>query len=144
MDLMPTTCRSLSATAEGRYPARGHRIFARLGPWVLPGWGSGFCPVGTLGFARLGLWVLPGWGSGDGMVSYHDVLASTTEGAVYYGHTPRHAGANDPDAGGPSEALFAIAYGRKAGRRERITTFKIFFDQHILVGQELQCRLVQL
>ena len=59
-------------------------------------------------------------------------------------HTPRYAGAGDPDAGGSSEKLFAIVHGRKAGLRERISTFEFFFDQQILVGQELQCRLVLL
>ncbi len=56
-------------------------------------------------------------------------------------HTPRHAGTGDPDAGGSSEKLFTLVHGRKAGLRERISTFTFFFDQQFLVGQELQCRL---
>ena len=91
--------------------------------------------------------LVPGdvWDANDVQIDIgHDVLANAPEGAAYHGDTPRHAGASDADAGRSSEKLFAIAYGLKAGRCERVSPVEIFFDQQILVGQEFQCRLVQL
>ena len=43
-----------------------------------------------------------------------------------------------------SERLFTIVHGRKAGLRERISTFEFIFDQQFLFGQDLQWHLVLL
>ena len=45
-------------------------------------------------------------------------------------------------SGGSSEKLFAIVHGRKAGPRERVSTFEALFDQQFPVGHVRQCRLV--